>query len=278
MDVCNRCGEKLDEHEPHTCSKEAALSGTSDQKESAVRQDIASHRETAAAAGAMDASAPYAAPGQVPNQPLNANGSNSYGGASFGVKRESAFDMKRAVQLMKHPTEASALQPASDWLYGVIAVAASAIGFALFAFSIFSGLMSMLNPFGAYLNAGESIGLFIKLVLLYIITLAALFGALWLVSRWKGVQRSDVKTFLVRLAAMQMPYGPAYLVAFLMMLISFTSLSLAIAGIVWFTSVIMTVSETMEQAEVTRDNRFLCVASSIALYFVLLLILTKIFL
>lgn len=261
MKVCNRCGEPLQEQEVHTCRVHDGRPADEGPASSPDR------RETAAAA---EQPLPIR-PAQEPVQPSS---------PASGAAKTSApnIDMARIVRLMKEPQAASYMTTGADYWYGVIGAAASAVGFALFGYLF-------LNQFTKFLMGGLPFGLgdtslpfsyFLQLILFHLVALAALFGSLYFVNRWKGGRKLDAKTFFVQLAAMQMPYGPIYAVAGIIALLSFTSLALAIAGLAWLASVMMTIYESLEQAQVSRNNRFVYVLASLSAYFLLLLIMTKI--
>ncbi|GAC40699.1 hypothetical protein [Paenibacillus popilliae] len=261
MKVCNRCGELLQEHEVHTCRVNDGRPGDEGPASSVER------REAAAAAEQPFPIRPMQEPAQ-PSPPPS------------GAPRTSApnIDMARVVRLMKEPQEASDMTTGADDWYGVIGAAVSAVGFALFGYLF-------LNRFAMFLLGTLSFGLgstslpfsyLLQFILLYLVALVALFGSLYFVSRWKGERKLDAKTFFVQLAAMQMPYGPIYTVAGIITMLSFHSLALAIAGLAWLVSVMLTIYESLEQAQVSRNNRFVYVLASLSGYFLLLLIMTKI--
>ncbi|EHQ62897.1 hypothetical protein PDENDC454_07630 [Paenibacillus dendritiformis C454] len=261
MKVCNRCGEPLQDHEVHTCRVHDGRPADEDPASSPDR------RETAAAA-----EQPFPIrPAQEPVQPP----APGYGSPKTSTPN---IDMARVVRLMKEPQAASYMTTGADYWYGVIGAAASAIGFALFGYLF-------LNQFAKFLFGSLPIGLgstappfsyFLQLMLLHLVALAALFGSLYFVNRWKGGRKLDAKTFFVQLAAMQMPYGPIYAIAGIITLLSFYSLALSIAGLAWLVSIMMTIYESLEQAQVSRNNRFVYVLASLSGYFLLLLIMTKI--
>ncbi|BFH12202.1 hypothetical protein WJ0W_000458 [Paenibacillus melissococcoides] len=261
MKVCNRCGEPLREHEVHTCR---VHDGRPPEEGPASSPD---RRETAAAAE-QSLSARHM---QEPVQPP---------APGYGSPKTSApkIDMARVIRLMKEPQAASFMTTGSDYWYGVIGAAVSAVGFALFGYLFLNQFVRVIFgslPFGL----GSTVlpfSYFLQLMFLHLVALAALFGSLYFVNRWKGGRELDAKTFFVQLAAMQMPYGPIYAVAGIITLLSFYSLALSIAGLAWLVSVMMTIYESLEQAQVSRNNRFVYVLAGLSGYFLLLLIMTKI--
>ncbi|TDL51037.1 hypothetical protein E2R60_21095 [Paenibacillus dendritiformis] len=261
MKVCNRCGEPLQDHEVHTCRVHDGRPADEDPASSPDR------RETAAAA-----EQPFPIrPAQEPVQPP----APGYGSPKTSTPN---IDMARVVRLMKEPQAVSYITTGADYWYGVIGAAVSAVGFALFGYLFlnqFAGFILGSLPFGLGSTA-LPFSYFLQLMLLHLVALAALFGSLYFVNGWKGGRKLDAKTFFVQLAAMQMPYGPIYAIAGIITLLSFYSLALSIAGLAWLVSVMMTIYESLEQAQVSRNNRFVYVLASLSGYFLLLLIMTKI--
>ncbi|NKI22707.1 hypothetical protein HFN20_16030 [Paenibacillus dendritiformis] len=254
MKVCNRCGEPLQENEVHTCRVQ---DGRPAEEGAAASPD---RHETAAAA-----EQPFAA--RHPQEPVQAPGPSGPN-----------IDMARVVRLMKEPQAASYMTTGADYWYGVIGAAASAIGFALFGYLFLNQFAKVIFgslPFG-FGSTTLPFSYFLQLMLLHLAALAALFGSLYFVNRWKGGRKLYAKTFFVQLAAMQMPYGPIYAVAGIIALLTFYSLALAIAGLAWLVSVMMTIYESLEQAQVSRNNRFVYMLAGLSGYFLLLLIMTKI--
>lgn len=253
MVVCNRCGKPINDNEPHQCS--AGAGAASSQQASSAAE--ASAQQVSAAAE----TASHKTPG------------------STVPEWAKSIDSKNILQLLKNPASARNLA-VSDWVYAVIAALVSALGFALFGYtlfgSLFASLLSPLSLLGGSSSLTPPFSFFIQLFIYQIIGLAALFISIWFISRWKGSKPLDLKTTFVQLAAMQMPFGLGFVLAFLLAIIGFSSLSVAVAAFTWFVSVILVTTEAMEQTEVARPNRFLFITASMGAYFFLTYIVFKI--
>ncbi|MGG0815248.1 hypothetical protein ABE142_21665 [Paenibacillus alvei] len=256
MSVCTRCGKPINEHEFHQCSGENTAKQASPTADEFVQQ------VTAAAE-----SDPFTTP--------QANHKTSGNTVPDWAK---TIDKKNILQLLKNPASARSLT-VSDWIYAVIAVLASALGFALFGYTLFGSIFASLMSSVSFLSSRSvtpPFSIFLQLFVYQLIVLAVLFISIWLISRWKGSKPLDFKTTLIQLAAMQMPFGLGYLLAFLLALLSFGSLAVAVAAFTWFVSVIVATTESMEQAEVIRPNRFPFITASMGMYFFLTYLVFKI--
>lgn len=262
MVVCNRCGKQINENEPHWCND----GDVSSQQASSVTDE--SEQQVSAAAETATATAPT---GKTPGSTMNTPSSNVPEWAK-------TFDPKRALQLLKNPTSAKDIA-VSDWLYAVIAAAASALGFALFGYFLFGNIFaSIMSPL-SFLSSGSvtpPFSFFVQLFVYQIISLAALFISIWFISRWKGSKPLDLKATFVQLAAMQMPFGAGFFLAFLLTIMNFSSFALAVAAFTWFVSVILVTTEAMEKTEVARSNRFVFITASMGAYFFLTYLVFKI--
>lgn len=256
MDVCSRCGKPINDHENHQCSGENAAKQSSSAADEFVQQ-------VSAAAESASFTTPHA---------------NHKTPGSTVPEWAKSVDKKNILQLLKNPASARSLT-VSDWMYAVIAALASALGFALFGYTLFrSFFASLMSPvsFLSSRSVTPPFSFFLQLFIYQLIVLAVLFFSIWLICRWKGSKPLDLKTTLIQLAAMQMPFGLGYLLAFLLALLSFGSLAVAVAAFTWFVSVIMATTESMEQAEVIRPNRFLFITASMGMYFFLTYLVFKI--
>lgn len=256
MNVCTRCGKSINEHEFHQCSGENTAKQPSSNADEFVQQVSAA----AESASFTTSHANHKTPG------------------STVPEWAKTIDKKNILQLLKNPASARTLT-VSDWIYAVIAALVSALGFALFGYtlfgSIFASLMSPLS-FLSSRSVTPPFSFFLQLFVYQLIILVVLFISIWLISRWKGSKPLDLKTTLIQLAAMQMPFGLGYLLAFLLALLSFGSLAVAVAAFTWFVSVIVATTESMEQAEIIRPNRFLFITASMGMYFFLTYLVFKI--
>jgi hypothetical protein len=90
------------------------------------------------------------------------------------------FEPGKLLLLLRHPGNSRRLEPADDWLYGVIGAAIGVAGFALWAWAEQSGIRSTLSFFGSLLFSTALqqaiVGELIWLGILSIILLTALLA------------------------------------------------------------------------------------------------------
>ncbi|EFM10842.1 hypothetical protein PaecuDRAFT_2089 [Paenibacillus curdlanolyticus YK9] len=259
MSFCTQCGMRVIEGEAHACQQAAA----------------GAENQTWNGAGGA-AGAPHR--------------SNQGGGFQSVAQLSKQIDTSVIVSLLKNPQQALKLQPAKDFIYGVLGVAASLLGFLIWAWifgqkmesllgDLFGGLFGGFSDFddlGDY-SDGSSIGAAItgKLIVLGIISIIALFGSLWVVGNWKGERKHAFKDAITYLGAAQYTFGAGFVLAgvcsFINLRIAFIVLSVNL-----LTVLVTTVMHAVALWQVREDRRLTVVGLSVGLYLVLVALLSAI--
>ncbi|MNC36796.1 hypothetical protein D3C75_853360 [compost metagenome] len=181
------------------------------------------------------------------------------------------------------------MSPDKDFLYGFIGMAASLAGFFLWGLALKKQLISSLagsvssaglfgNSFSdAVTGAGKKVPLASNLLLLGIVSLAVLFGALWLLGNWKGKTKRGWKEIVTYFGAMQLTFGVVYAIA---AILAFISLNLSILAVVigLLTALVMTCFAAQEIYSYSDDQRFMQFGLAMAVYVVVTLTASNILL
>ncbi|WP_046225776.1 hypothetical protein [Paenibacillus dauci] len=142
-------------------------------------------------------------------------------------------DRHKILNLLKNPMSALHLKGDSDWLYGLLGIIASLIGFVLWSWSFKHQLIkAMISQFGglmrddskaysnAYSNASEYMPIVNHMFVLGLVSLIVMLAAVFLLGSKLGTQRTDWKNSLVQLGGLQLVAGAVLIVAALVMFVS----------------------------------------------------------
>lgn len=132
---------------------------------------------------------------------------------------KSSLDAQLIVRLIRNPLASASLVPETQWLYGVLGIAASIIGFALWTMtsvaSIFGLFLSPIARMGFGDGLGFSIyaGTFVRMVILGLISQAVLIGSIWIFGNWLSSKKQDWRSLVTYLGGVQWLFGGAMIVA-----------------------------------------------------------------
>jgi len=139
-----------------------------------------------------------------------------------------AIDVKRIVQLLQNPLSSLKLDGYTDILYGVLGILASLVGYLLLVAAV-GKKISSLTYFGLFGLGGSLFG---RMLLLALISNAALLGSIWLIGMWKGKKKLGFMPLITHFGALQYGAGALFLVAALVSWMSFgLMLMLLVAGL-----------------------------------------------
>lgn len=193
-----------------------------------------------------------------------------------------AFDMKIVVQLLRNPFKSAQLAPDSQWLYGILGVAASAVGFVLWSMTIVTTLVAaFLNPLAAFgapsLGFGTWIGMFFRMLFLGVLSQAVLLGAMWFFGNMLGTHKNDWKKAVTVLGGGQWIFGAGYLAAAILGAI-LGQIGLLIALITLLCNLIFIVVSSLElYTFASTERRSRMIAFSIGSYVIVIYMLTLMF-
>jgi hypothetical protein len=208
----------------------------------------------------------------------NKQGRNSIGKDISALA--SQIDKNLILELLKNPLVGLRLDPAKDIKYGIIGLAASIIGFLIWAVLISAKIGNIVDGlFGGFgIMGGSSLGSqFIgKLILIGILSIISLLVSVWAIGNWRGNRKIKWIEITTRIGGMQLSFGAGFVIAGILGLFSLLLSFLAIA-IVLFTNLITTVLGGNELYEVENNHRFSFIALIASTYLILFYILFKIF-
>ncbi|MCQ6561946.1 hypothetical protein [Paenibacillus mendelii] len=197
------------------------------------------------------------------------------------TKAMKQVDGNVVLKLLKDPQYGLNLNPDKDFIYGILGLVASILGFTIWAGllgmridSLFSGLLG-LGGFGGDSIGGAFTG---RMLLTAILSIAALHGMLWLLGSWQGTNKLSFKAFITYAGSMHYLSGAGFVVAGLCALISLISFSFLLILINVSIMLVLSVIVSIDIFGVYREKRMVYTASAIALYMVILMIVTKIIL
>ncbi|WP_442602173.1 hypothetical protein [Paenibacillus sp. KN14-4R] len=243
MAFCAKCGQKLAEGEVHVCNEVAAS---------------ASHTGPAASTQA---------------NPIMED-------LTRAVKQ---IDGNVVLTLLKNPQQGLKLQPSKDLMYGLLGIAASLIGFLIWAFIMqnkieeffgktFGNLMMLMGG-GRAPSFGSGIAW--KLFLMGLLSIIAFLGAIYIIGNWIGSKKLSVTEVVVRLGGMQLTTGAGFVVVGLFTLIN-VSIGMSLMLILLLSTLLWTVMGANQMYEISEDRRISFITLTIALYGIVLSLLMKI--
>ncbi|WP_172195872.1 hypothetical protein [Saccharibacillus qingshengii] len=214
MLFCTNCGNPIKEGETHVCPAAPASS-----------------------TGLPSSSSPSPAPNPIPSsEPIPAHTPPSSAGSTakdYGtlVKGElSKFEKGTLLGLLKNPMSALQLRGETDLRYGLMGLAASLIGYMLWAWSFKRNLLHTLFEMSGggsssewrdgYSEISKQFAILSPLFVIGLVSLIALIvGALGLGS-WLGTNKISGKEALAKLGSVQLAIGAGFLACALMMFVS----------------------------------------------------------
>ncbi|NBD26804.1 hypothetical protein [Paenibacillus glycinis] len=242
MNYCMQCGQETIDGEVHAC------------------------QETAAASAGFGSARNRGNPG-LP------------GAAAFKV------DVHRMLALVRNPQHAENLQPGKDWIYGAIGLVASILGFMIWVWMIGKKIDSLFGGwfggFGGLTDVWDTSGtigsmLTGRLFVLAVISLASLLTTLWLVGSWQGGRKLSVRELATYVGGAQYTFAAGFVVAGMLAFVNM-GLSFAALSIVLLSALAMNLLAGLEIARVSRERRFSFIGSSIAVYVIIVALLSKLF-
>jgi|GEM_PF-3437265 len=185
-------------------------------------------------------------------------------GSGAGAKLQPApaagaqIDVQRIWELVKNPLSSLKLDGNRDFIYGLLGIAASLIGFMFFTLIIGRSL-----PFIGWLGLGGT--LFGKMLLLAIISNTALHASIWLIGLWQGKQKLGIKPLITHIGALQYGAGAAFIVAGLLYWVSFNlcMIVLLVALLALFT---LSIIASLELYNVAKERFSLYIMLTTAAY------------
>ncbi|MDO3412595.1 hypothetical protein QWJ34_22710 [Saccharibacillus sp. CPCC 101409] len=310
MAYCSNCGTRIEPGEVHVCGleketpdRENGFAGEADrvtlQKQPAFalapQPEVSSPMYSETPPQAASAQAVPAAAAQV--APAAAAGANGAGGASgqpggpspAARWAESAkaglaqIDTAKLVGLLRNPLSALKLQGDKDLPLGVIGIAASLLGFVLWAWSfkhrvigaIYGGFEDLgLGDFGSSMSA--ELPIVGPLLLTGLVSLAVLLAASYLIGVRRGEQKLDWREGLTRLGGLQLFTGALFLVGALAMFAS-PSLSFFLLSATLLLSLSLTLHASISAFRIAEERAFLFMLPVVAIQVCAVLIMLNAF-
>ncbi|WP_172254027.1 hypothetical protein [Saccharibacillus deserti] len=241
MSFCTKCGSPIQEGETHIC------------------QPPASSPPPPTSAPLYDSQQPQTGQ-QQPYAPGDA-GTKDYGTL---VKGElSKFEKGTLLGLLKNPMSALHMHGESDLRYGLMGLAASLIGFMLWAWSFKRNLVhTMFELMGggspsewrdAYSEAGEQFNIISPLFVVGLVSLAALIGGAILLGSWLGTHKVSGKESLTKLGSVQLAAGAGFIACALMMFVSMR-LGLLLLAVVMLSALALTMFASAQLFRVSAER------------------------
>lgn len=198
-------------------------------------------------------------------------------------------DKSLLLHLLKKPQAGLSLSPDKDFIYGFIGIGASLLGFFLWALALkkelidsIAGSMGSVNFFGssfsnAATRAANKVPLASNMLVLGILSMAVLFGTLWLLGNWKGQTKMGWKEIVTYFGSMYLAFGTVFAVAAILAFISI-KLSFLLVLVNLLTALVMTCFAAQEIFNYSEDQRFMQFGLAIAIYTTVILIASNILL
>ncbi|MFD0714883.1 hypothetical protein [Paenibacillus sp. GCM10027626] len=260
MAFCTNCGQRLTEGELHVCGSGTESrngSGDGNGAEHTVSEEESVH----------DRPAP---------------GESRYS----GVSRSVADSMKQVdgnliLGLLKNPQSGLNLNPQKDLIYGLLGIAASIIGFVIYAWIVGMQIDSMVGGFfgglGSFGVKPQSLvgGIVGNMLLVAIVSMVAFLGSMWLVGSWRGSRKVSIQAFVTYFGSMHYLSGAGFVVAGLVALMSY-KLSLLLIVINLLIMLLLSFVSAMELFGISREQQFSFIAPAVTIYTVVVLIIVSI--
>jgi len=189
------------------------------------------------------------------------------------------FDFKRIVKLILNPLESLKLSD-KDFLYGIIGLASSLVGYLLWSLLVTKKVNAFFNPFYelASLFDGGSRGsaffaMYSKLLVTGLWSTIVLLGVVWLVSWWMNGSQPNIKSFLTKIGGIHYIGFVGFIIACIFAA-SF-SLSILIVTITVLCLLVLTLYAGIELYGVKREKLSLYFIVAIAGYVLLFSFITQ---
>ncbi len=179
------------------------------------------------------------------------------------------------LNMLKNPMDSMYLNAGNDFVYGMIGIAASIIGFLLWISVVMNKVAFGL--FGIISGKGLINHTFGHMFMLTLLSNVALVGSLWLVGRWLGSEKKSFKAIITRAGATQFIIAAGLIAAGIIALVT-VKLSAVLAVIALISSFVMAIVLTMELCQVALEKRAYFMISVIAMYVILFVSFTAIIL
>jgi len=190
------------------------------------------------------------------------------------------IDFKKILKLLANPLESTKLTE-KDFLYGIIGLASSYVGFLIWSLFMTKKINALFNPFYELASlfgesssrASQFFAMYSKLLLTGIWGIVALLGVVWLVSWWQSGSKPEIKAFVTRIGGIHYIGCAGYLLASIFAA-SF-GLSMGIIIITLLTLLVLTLFAAAEMYSIAREKLSLYFIVSIAGYVVLFSLLPQ---
>ncbi|GAA3411531.1 hypothetical protein GCM10020370_60130 [Paenibacillus hodogayensis] len=198
----------------------------------------------------------------------------------------SAVDPGILLHLLKKPDAGLSLVPDKEYVYGLIGMGGSLLGFFLWGLALkrnminsivgkVSSVTGDMDFFGGLVKegmkgAGSKAPIATNMLILGLISLVVLFGSLWLAGRWKGTDKLGWKETVTYLGSMQLASGVVFIVAAIAAFVS-VSFSLLLVAICLLITLILTCLMALDVYGVGREHRLAFVIASMTVYAVIVL-------
>ncbi|WP_223879970.1 hypothetical protein [Paenibacillus spiritus] len=201
--------------------------------------------------------------------------------------RPQQVNFNTMLYLMKNPERAATLQPEKDFVNGLLGLVASLLGFMIWGWAlnkkIFDIIGSVFGGFGGYddyydlfePSSAVSSAVMGRVFVLGLVSILVLTASVWLIGQWRGSRKLTAKEVVTYIGGMQYTFGAGFVVAALCTLIN-----LRLATLVLLVNLIAALTTTVISSSdifrVSRERRFSFITLSIAVYFLLFMLVTAI--
>lgn len=180
------------------------------------------------------------------------------------------------MRLLRDPLSALRLTE-KDWLYGVLGLVASFMGYLIWVLLFGSKLTELIYGFmpfgGLFAPSRMSFEIFSRMFGIGILSNAALLASLWLTGWWRSGVQPSWKAFLAQIGGIQYAIGAGMLVAGIF---SFSfSLSVLVLSVSLLSSLVLSVHGGAEASGVSKERMSSYLVLSVSLYLVLFGVLMK---
>lgn len=171
-------------------------------------------------------------------------------------------DKHKILNLLKNPMSALQLKAETDFMYGILGLVVSLLGFVLWAWSFKHQLIKlMILGFGSlisdekesYREASEYLPIVNHMLLLGFVSLIVLVGITFLLGNKMGLHKLHWKDSIVQLGGLQLISGVGFIVAALMMFVL-----IKLSFLLLFTTLLATLALTLvagiEMFRIRRDR------------------------
>ncbi|CAH1193516.1 hypothetical protein PAECIP111893_00482 [Paenibacillus plantiphilus] len=192
-------------------------------------------------------------------------------------------DGNTILALLKNPQNALNLNTGKDLIYGILGIVASLIGFMIGAWLMAKKLEDTIlglfgfggmSDFTDFDGGSSTSSMFGQMFLLGLISLAALFGTIWLIGNWRGARTLSFKDVVTYLGGLQYTFGAGFILAGLCTLVSLR-FGFLLLFINLLTALVIALMTSSDLFEVSKERRLSFVGLSIALYLVVVMLLSS---